>query len=80
MADKKRIREKRTPKEFLSYDELPEFMTVNDVADVLRISVASAYTLTDQEDFPLLLLNCQRRVNKERFIEWLKGRERIPNA
>ncbi|MBR4635929.1 MAG: helix-turn-helix domain-containing protein [Clostridia bacterium] len=80
MATKERIREKRVPREFLSYDELPEFMTVNDVADVLRISVASAYTLTEQEGFPLLLLNCQRRVKKESFIEWLKGRERKPNA
>ena len=64
----------------LFLDELPEFLTVFDVADVLRISVASAYTVTETEGFPLLLLNCQRRVKKESFIKWLEGKERSTDA
>ena len=56
--------------------ELPELMTVYDVADVLHISVASAYTVTDMDDFPVFLLNCQRRIQRERFIQWLLSKER----
>ena len=36
-------RPERIPNEYRSLDELPELMTVYDVADVLHISVASAY-------------------------------------
>ena len=80
MAGKNRTRSKRIPSVFTCYDELPEFLTVFDVADVLRISVASAYTVTETEGFPLLLLNCQRRVKKESFIKWLEGKERSTDA
>ncbi len=61
---------------FTKPEELPRFMTVYDVADCLRISVASAYTLSETDDFPVILFNCQRRVRREKFIEWLIGKER----
>ncbi|MBO4384249.1 MAG: helix-turn-helix domain-containing protein [Clostridia bacterium] len=80
MADERRERRIHIPKEYRSYDELPEFLMVKDVADVLRISVASAYTITEADDFPLLLLNSQRRVKKESFINWLKEKERKTDA
>jgi len=69
-------RPERIPNEYRSLDELPELMTVYDVADVLHISVASAYTVTDMDDFPVFLLNCQRRIQRERFIQWLLSKER----
>lgn len=83
MAQKKRVykpRPKRISNEYRSLMELPEMMTVYDVADVLRVSVASAYTITDLPDFPLLLLNCQRRVRADKFTEWLLSKEHKPNG
>lgn len=71
-----KLRPERIPSEYRSLDELPDLMTVFDVADVLRISVASAYTVTDMGDFPLFLLNSQRRVRRDRFIQWLVSKER----
>jgi len=71
-----RPRPERIPNEYRSLDELPELMTVYDVADVLHISVASAYTVTDMDGFPVFLLNCQRRIQRERFIQWLLSKER----
>ena len=39
---------------FKSYDELPLFLNAKTVAEVLGISVAGAYELLHQEDFPVL--------------------------
>lgn len=58
-----------------SYSELPRFMTITNVADCLRISVASAYTLSKQPDFPVVIFNCERRVRRDRFVEWLESKE-----
>lgn len=69
-------RPERISNEYRNLEELPELMTVYDVADVLHISVASAYTVTDIEDFPVFLLNSQRRIQRERFIQWLLSKER----
>jgi len=69
-------RPERIPNEYRSLDELPELMTVYDIADVLHISVASAYTVTDMDDFPVFLLNSQRRILRERFVQWLLSKER----
>lgn len=70
-----RSRPKRIPNEYRNFDEVPDIMTVYDVADILRVSVASAYTVTASEDFPVMLLNCQRRIRKDKFIEWLMAKE-----
>lgn len=75
LTDVYKPRPNRIPNEYRSYEEIPEIMTVFDVADVLRISVASAYTVTAAEGFPVMLLNSQRRIRKDLFIEWLKSKE-----
>ena len=72
-----RTRPKREKKIYHNEDELPKFMSMHDAADVLRISSASAYTLSQEEGFPVILFNCQRRVRRERFMEWLKKKEHI---
>ena len=36
----------------------------------------AAYTVTDMDDFPVFLLNSQRRIQRERFIQWLLSKER----
>lgn len=54
----------------------PEKLMVKDVADILRISVASAYHLVKADGFPVLLLNGQMRIEKEAFISWMRGKER----
>lgn len=75
-----RPRPERIPNEYRSLEELPELMTIYDVADVLHISVASAYTVTEMDDFPVFLLNSQRRIQRERFIQWLLSKERRNGA
>ena len=72
----KRIRPAHEPKLFTSFEEIPDYLMVKDVADILRISVASAYHLIKADGFPVLLLNGQMRIEKEAFISWMRGKER----
>ncbi len=57
---------------FKSYDELPLFPGAKTVAEVLRISMAGAYELLHQEDFPVLRIGSRLVVPKEKFLSWIE--------
>lgn len=61
---------------YTSFEEIPRWMTFNDVADVLRISLASAYNLAELPDFPVTWFNAQKRIKRDKFFQWLEGKER----
>ena len=53
-------------------EEIPMFMTVMDIANLLGISRASAYELVREKDFPKLKAVYGRIIiPKEKFFEWL---------
>ncbi len=56
---------------FKSYDELPLFLNAKTVAEILGISVAGAYELLHQEDFPALRIGLRLVVPKEKFLSWI---------
>lgn len=58
---------------FKSYDELPLFLNAKTVAEILGISVAGAYELLHQEDFPVLRIGSRLVVHKEKFLSWVEG-------
>ena len=58
---------------FKSYDELPLFLNAKTVAEVLGISVAGAYELVHQEDFPVLRIGSRLVVPKEKFLLWIES-------
>ena len=58
---------------FKSYEELPLFLTAKTVAEVLGISVAGAYELLHQEDFPVLRIGSRLVVLKEKFLSWVES-------
>jgi excisionase family DNA binding protein len=58
---------------FKSYEELPLFLTAKTVAEVLGISVAEAYELLHQEDFPVLKIGSRLVVPKEKFLLWIES-------
>ena len=58
---------------FKSYDELPLFLNAKTVAEILGISVAGAYELLHQEDFPVLKIGSRMVVPKENFLSWIES-------
>ena len=58
-------------------DEMPMFLTVMDVANLLGISRASAYELVREDNFPKLK-SVQGRtiIPRDRLLEWLDEQTR----
>ena len=58
-------------------EEMPLFLTVMDVANLLGISRASAYELVRQENFPKLkIVQGRTIIPRDRFLEWLDEQTR----
>lgn len=57
---------------YKTYDELPLFLNADTVANVLGISISSAYELMHEKDFPALKVGNRLVVPKERFKQWVE--------
>ena len=58
-------------------EEMPLFLTVMDVANLLGISRASAYELVRQENFPKLkIVQGRTIIPRDRVLEWLDEQTR----
>ena len=58
-------------------EEMPFFLTVMDVANLLGISRASAYELVRQENFPKLkIVQGRTIIPRDRLLEWLDEQTR----
>ncbi|MBU7006196.1 helix-turn-helix domain-containing protein [Phosphitispora fastidiosa] len=51
--------------------ELPQILTVPDIAKYLRISRSLAYELAHHKDFPSIVINRTIRISKDAFLEWI---------
>ena len=51
-----------------SYDDLPLFLNANLVAQVLGVSISTAYV--HEPGFPTLRVGSRMVVPKEKFIQW----------
>ena len=58
---------------YKSYDEVPLFLNAKTVAEILGISVAGAYELLHQDNFPVLRIGSRLVVPKEKFISWIES-------
>ena len=58
-------------------EEMPLFLTVMDVANLLGISRASAYELVRLENFPKLkIVQGRTIIPRDRLLEWLDEQTR----
>ena len=58
-------------------EEMPLFLTVMDMANLLGISRASAYELVRQENFPKLkIVQGRTIIPRDRLLEWLDEQTR----
>ena len=63
---------------FKNRDELPMFLTVMDVANLLGISRASAYELVREDNFPKLkIVQGRTIIPRDRLFEWLDEQRKI---
>ena len=62
---------------YKSKDEMPMFLTVMDVANLLGISRASAYELVRVDNFPKLkIVQGRTIIPRDRLLEWLDEQTR----
>ena len=62
---------------YKSRDEMPMFLTVMDVANLLGISRARAYELVREDNFPKLkLVQGRTIIPRDRLLEWLDEQTR----
>ena len=53
-----------------SYDDLPLFLNAKLVAQVLGVSISTAYEVRHEPSFPTLRVGSRMVVPKEKFIQW----------
>ena len=58
---------------FTSYDQLPLTLCAEDVAKVLGISRAGAYTLMRSTGFPTIYIGKRMIVPKDKLLAWLEA-------
>ena len=56
---------------YKTYDDLPLFLNVNLVAQVLGVSTSTAYEVMHEPGFPVLRVGSRMVVPKEQFIRWV---------
>ena len=56
-----------------SYADLPLFLNAHLVAQVLGVSISTAYELLNDPGFPTLRVGSRMVVPKEKFIQWAEG-------
>ena len=62
---------------YKSKEELPMFLTVMDMANLLGISRASAYELVREDNFPKLkIVQGRTIIPRDRLLEWLDEQTR----
>ena len=57
---------------YKTYDQLPLFLNANTVAQVLDVSISSAYELMHETGFPALRIGNRIVVPKEKFRRWVE--------
>ena len=57
---------------FTNYYQLPLFLNANTVAQVLGVSISSAYELMHEKGFPALRIGSRMVVPKEKFCQWVE--------
>ena len=55
---------------YKSYDDLPLFLNARTVANVLGVSISSAYELMHEPDFPTLKVGSRLAVPRGAFRQW----------
>ncbi len=57
-----------------SYDEMPMFLSIKDVADTIGLSISRIYDIANTDKkFPCVILGRRKVVPREEFKAWVKS-------
>ena len=56
---------------FISIDQVPLFLTIEEMGWLLGVSRAGAYAVAHSEGFPLIRLGKRMVVSRDALFEWL---------
>ena len=56
---------------YKSFDQLPVTIQAEDIAAILGISRAGAYTLIRSKGFPTIFIGKRMVVYRDKFIQWM---------
>ena len=56
---------------YKSFDQLPVTIQAEDIAAILGISRAGAYTLMRSKGFPTIFIGKRMVVYRDKFIQWM---------
>jgi excisionase family DNA binding protein len=59
--------------QYNSFDEMPMFLSVPAVAQLLGISVSAGYELMHSKGFPSTKVGCRIVVSRDKLKEWLEA-------
>ena len=57
---------------YKNYADLPLFLNANLVAQVLGVSISTAYEVMHEPSFPTLRVGSRMVVPKEKFMQWVE--------
>lgn len=61
---------------YTSYEQLPLALRAEDVAEILGISRAGAYTLFHSEGFPCIQIGKRMLVQRDAYLQWLDEQQK----
>jgi excisionase family DNA binding protein len=60
---------------YKNQEDLPMFLTAEDIKELLKISTPKTYELMKQDGFPLIQFGRSMRVNRDEFFLWLSQKQ-----
>lgn len=62
--------------EWMNIEDVPIVFDAHKLAEVLQISLSSAYALMRREDFPVIHVTpTRRRIYRVQFLRWLENQQ-----
>lgn len=56
----------------LNWDNAPDILNVEEMAELLRIGHSTAYQLCRRDDFPCFRINRSIKIHKEGLLRWVE--------
>ena len=62
-----------------TFEDLPYFINVQELADILGIAISSCYELMYEKDFPTIRIGKRLVVPKDKFLIWVNENTKVGN-